>query len=163
MQLHHDQHIINTHQKEIILICDHISSPANQGALFRLADAFGVREILFVGSEPDLKSSRLKKTARNTHNTVPYSYFEAEQELLNYLKDLEYNLIALEITNDSKPITQIDMKQKKLAILLGNEQHGVQNIFLSKANEVAHIPMFGSNSSMNVAQAAAIALFELTR
>ena len=46
---------------------------------------------------------------------------------------------------------------------IGNERQGVSERILKQVQEVVHIEMFGKNSSMNVAQATAIALYELTK
>jgi tRNA G18 (ribose-2'-O)-methylase SpoU len=46
---------------------------------------------------------------------------------------------------------------------LGNERLGVSEQLLKQVQHTAHIEMFGANSSMNVAQATAIALYELTK
>jgi tRNA G18 (ribose-2'-O)-methylase SpoU len=46
--------------------------------------------------------------------------------------------------------------------VVGSERNGIENEILKCANSIYHIPMFGQNSSMNVAQATSIALYEIT-
>ena len=162
MQLTHDHHTPLSHHKEIILICDHIISPANMGGIFRLADVFGVSEIIFGGEQPDLSSSRLRKTARNTEKQVHFSYNENISKILDSLHSKGFSSIAIEITTTSKPIQQIPIKDKMI-LIVGSERHGISDIVLNKVHHIAHIKMFGVNSSMNVAQATAIALYEVTR
>lgn len=167
MQLEHihTNQVFKTRQFPIRLVCDSISSPANVGALFRTADAFGVEKILFFGVIPDLRSPRLQKTSRNTHQNVLWEAPEAIS-LTDFLKQEQQNnrqVIVLEITTTSVPIqelTEIDIKNSTL--VLGNEQQGVRDSIIQLADKVVHIPMYGSNSSMNVSQAASIALFYFT-
>ena len=161
MQLTHDSHHSNTHNKEIIILCDHINSPANQGAIFRLADAFGAREIQFIGAPIDIQSARLKKTARSTQQHIAYNNYESATTQLKRLQEDGYFCLALEITDASIPISHLQIPHNKIVLLLGNEQEGVSKDLLKEVDKAMHIPMYGQNSSMNVAQAAAIALYHI--
>lgn len=134
------------------------------GGIFRLADAFGVSEIIFSGLQPDLSSNRLRKTARNTEKKVPFSYSKNLSKTLTSLHSKDFKSIAIEITTTSKPIQQITIStQDYIALIVGSERHGISESLLNTVHHTAHINMFGANSSMNVAQATAIALYEVTR
>lgn len=154
----------------LTLICDQVASPANIGGLFRLADAFGVEQ-LFFSSEIDLSSTRLRKTARGTENRVNYESNSELIEVITNLKENGYLVIGLEITSDSVTIEDfieaqkaaIERKMLKIALVVGNEKHGISNTVLSLLNSNIHISMYGNNSSMNVTQATAIALYALIR
>ena len=164
MQLAHNHHKPSTHNKEIILVCEHVTSPANAGSIFRLADAFGVKEIIFCGNQPDTGSSRLRKTARNTEKTVPFRASDTIKNTLQELHDLSFTSIALEITSDSIALSTIDSaKLDKVVLVIGAESTGITADTLKQCNITTHIEMYGINSSMNVAQATGIALYELTR
>lgn len=162
MQLTHDAHTPGTQTKELVLLCDGIKSPANQGAIFRLADAFAVKELIFCDAVPDMSSSRLKKIARSTQDHIPYACVQEGSTTLQELKAKGYKTIALEITASSMPLFTIDFNHRKLLLIIGNEQNGVSQELLNQVDTAAHIPMYGHNSSMNVAQAAAIALYQLS-
>jgi tRNA G18 (ribose-2'-O)-methylase SpoU len=161
-QLTHHSHQHTSVTTKIILACDHVKGPANIGAIFRLADAFQVSEIIFCGSEIDITSNRLKKTARNTQAMVR---FRESESLLTILEDLhakEYTSIALEITAKSTPIQEFtNTAAKNMVLILGDENYGVSDAVLDSVEHTLHIPMYGANSSMNVAQAAAIALYAI--
>jgi len=164
VQLAHTHHQPATHNKKIILICEHITSPANAGSIFRLADAFGIQEIIFCGNQPEIKSSRLRKTARNTEKTVPFRASESIKNTLRELHNLSFTSIALEITSDSVALSNIDFTAiHKVALVIGAERLGVTQQTLEQCHKIAHINMYGKNSSMNVAQATGIAFYELTR
>ena len=73
-------------------------------------------------------------------------------------------LIALEITDNSIPISELELPENsKIAFLIGDENHGVSASILEKCDAVVHIEMYGQNSSMNVVQATSIALYEFTK
>lgn len=164
MQLTHTHHSPASHNKEIIIVCDHVSGPANAGSIFRLADAFGVQEIIFCGNTPDVTSSRLRKTARNTERTVRFRESENITTTLINLREQGFSTIALEIDSTSIPIAEVHIaNMSKISLVIGAESTGVTPEALKQCAVIAHIPMHGINSSMNVAQAAGIALYELTR
>ncbi|RSK38572.1 TrmH family RNA methyltransferase [Mangrovimonas spongiae] len=146
----------------IILVCDNITNAPNVGSLFRTADAFGVEKIIFCGSEIPT-GRKMTKTARSTEKVVPYSVSKNISQTLNLLKQEGYQLIALEITKTSQPIENLKLDNKKIALVIGDENFGVSELALNYCNTQYHINMFGQNSSMNVVQATSIALYEITQ
>lgn len=163
MQTTHDQYTPARQHKKLVLLCDHILSPANQGALFRLADAFGVSELIFIGAQPDMRSNRLKKTARNCQAHIKYTSHPDGTAIVEKYKNVGYQCIALEITKSSIPIASAVITSHKIVLLIGNEQEGISDYLLTLADQVAHIPMYGRNSSMNVVQATAIGLYRINQ
>ena len=165
MQLTHESHTKpEGSSKDIIVLCDHVKGPANIGSIFRLSDAFGVTEIIFGGHLLDLSSSRLKRTARNTHEKVRFRESEDLQTTLKELHAQGYRSIAIEITDNSMPIQKLPSGVlDKVVLIVGDENFGVSDSLLKMTEHNAHISMMGTNSSMNVAQALGIALYEITR
>ncbi|PVW13221.1 TrmH family RNA methyltransferase [Marixanthomonas spongiae] len=147
----------------IKIICDGVRGPANVGALFRVCEAFGVSEIVFCNAEINFKSNRLRKTARNTEKTVPYRIADDILSEIAQLKKDHYSPLVLELTDQSVPVEAVSAKTEKIALIIGNEQHGVSKTVLQAVSQSVHITMFGQNSSLNVTQATAIALFNLTK
>jgi len=162
MQLTH----ANTHFEKrsfpITLVCDHIYFQQNLGSLFRIGEAFGIEKIIFIGKDIPLTPRKINKTSRSTHLQIPHSIIEETIEAIALLQE-EYHIIALEITSTSNPIQQLSVpKNKKVALLIGNEIEGVSASLLAIANQITHITMYGNNSSMNVVQATSIALYEIS-
>jgi tRNA G18 (ribose-2'-O)-methylase SpoU len=143
-------------------VCDHIYFQQNLGSLFRIGEAFGIEKIIFIGKDIPLTPKKINKTSRSTHLQIPYSIIEETTEAIALLQE-EYHIIALEITSTSNPIQQLSVpKNKKVALLIGNEIEGVSASLLAIANQITHITMYGNNSSMNVVQATSIALYEIS-
>jgi tRNA G18 (ribose-2'-O)-methylase SpoU len=137
---------------------------ANIGSLFRLADAFNIEKIIFSGTPINLKSNRLRRTARGTFANVNYDYTENIFEAIESYRSKGYEPIALEITSDSEPLGSLILKtDSKILLIVGNERHGVSQQILDTVLRKVHIPMFGNNSSMNVSQATGIALYEFSK
>tara|TARA_B100001765_G_C19506784_1_gene343502 strand:+ start:998 stop:1504 length:507 start_codon:yes stop_codon:yes gene_type:complete len=163
-QTTHDEVPFSVRSSGIHLLCDGVKSPANVGGLFRLAEAFGVCHLYFCDAQINFNSERLKRTARGTMGTVPYSSEVASLEIINSFKEKATPIYALEITTTSIPLQQLPvLDHQEVVLIVGNEQHGVSKPVLSLVDNCFHINMLGANSSMNVTQAAAIALYALTK
>lgn len=163
LQHNHDSTPFSEKTHQIVVICDGMQSPANIGAIFRLCDAFGVSEL--ISNTPiNRYSNRLRRTARNTENTIKYSISEDLIKSLHTFEKDGFITVALEISEKSVPISKLALlKKNKIALVIGNERMGVSEGLLNEVKETVHIEMYGKNSSMNVAQATAIALYELTK
>ena len=162
-QLEHKEYTFESKKFQITVICDHLKSPANQGALFRICEAFGVRDIIFYGNIIDINSSRLRRTARSTEKITTYSCLNDVTDIFAIFQKRNTQVVGLEITNDSKPIQKLQLEKKdNLILIIGSEKHGISKELLAKMDAIYDIPMYGSNSSMNVIQSAGIALYEIT-
>lgn len=162
-QLKHEDLPFEKKTFPIVLVCDHIYFQQNIGSLFRIGEAFGIEKIIFLGKEIPLNPRKINKTSRSTHLHVPYTVIEETQQLVDYLLENNYEIISLEITDSSKPLRDVIIPQtKKIALVIGSEINGINETILTISNQIVHINMYGNNSSMNVVQAASIALYEIT-
>lgn len=159
-----DHHNSSFLQKKfpIILVCDNITKAPNIGSLFRTADAFSVEKLIFCGENSPI-GRRMTKTSRATEKVVAYEVHKTIQEVITDLKKQSYYIVSLEITSNSSPIHNYCFPSQPLALIVGDENHGVSETVLKQSDAILHINMFGHNSSMNVVQASAIALYEITK
>lgn len=163
MQLTHKENQFERKTFPITLVCDHIYFQQNIGSLFRISEAFGVENIIFLGKDIPLTPRKINKTSRSTHLHVSHIVIEETVELIDYLIENNFEIIALEITSNSKPLKEVIIPEdKKIALLIGSEIDGISDKLLEISNQIVHINMFGKNSSMNVVQAVSIILYELT-
>ena len=162
-QLHHNNSEFIKKSFSITLVCDQVNSPANIGSIFRLADSFGVENIIFCGQNLTVISKRMIRTARSTYQFVPYEENENCLDVVRSLKGNGYKVIALEITDSSVSLPELKIDPNdKIAIVIGEENFGISAKVLEEVDYVTHINMYGKNSSMNVASATGIALYEIT-
>jgi tRNA G18 (ribose-2'-O)-methylase SpoU len=160
-QLTHYNSNFTKQKHPITLVCDNVANAPNIGSLFRIADAMGVEKLIFCGTDIPI-GKRMTKTSRSTEK---YVEFEVRDSVAAILKEFKsYQIIALEITETSKPIESLNLKQNgPIALIIGNENYGIHNSILKECNSIVHINMYGNNSSMNVVTAASIALYEITK
>ena len=147
----------------IVLGCEEITNSVNVGSLFRVADTFGIEQIIFCGDDITI-DHKVKRTSRSTEKRVKFSFSKNIVSELIKLRNKNYLLTALEITDDSAPLHDFKFEvNSPLALVVGAENSGVSEVVLNMVDERIHIEMFGQNSSMNVAVATGIALYEITR
>ena len=162
MQLDHYSSKFNQHIFPITLLCDNVTNAPNIGSLFRICDAFGVAQLIFCGEQITI-GRKVMKTSRATEKVVKYRYEPNIVTTVNELKDTCF-IAVLEITTNSVPIHQFKFDlNKPVALIVGDENYGVNQQIVDLADVVLHIDMFGQNSSMNVVQATNIALYEITK
>jgi tRNA G18 (ribose-2'-O)-methylase SpoU len=147
----------NRHPLGIVLA--QLDDPRNIGMIFRLADAARLAHLWILGNDASLLHNRkFKRVARSTVNYVPYSF-------LNNVDDItaipnEYKLIGLEVTSHSTPINEFVLEEP-VALIVGNEERGISPALLDRCEQCVHLPMYGINTSMNVAMATGIAAYSL--
>ena len=158
---------------EIIVIAHNIRSTHNVGAVFRTAEGFGIKKIILSGYTPypKIKSdsrlphiaeklhSQIHKTALGAEEIVPFEYQETPQ--LEVLKKAGWRIVGLEQADRSVPLSEYETPEK-VAVLLGEEVHGITEELLELCEDIIEIPMVGKKESFNVSVAAGIALYQLS-
>ncbi len=139
----------------LVFVLDNIRSLSNVGSLFRTADSLGLQSLFLCGYTGQPPNREIEKTALGATESVEWKYVEDVSTCLLKLKSEGYRLVALEQTTGSTPLQQFDVKTP-LAVVLGNEIHGVSDEALAMVDEVAEIPQFGVKHSLNVAVSAGI-------
>lgn len=159
VQTNHREFKSNEHYIDIVLICDNVILPANIGGILRLADAYGVSEVVFKSQDNKL-SQKSKSVSRGTNKYVKHSFAD-NIEISDFGIDREW--VCLEITDKSLPLSKFQLnKSNKIGVIIGNESQGVGTEFLLKI-PAFHIKMFGMNSSMNVTNSLSAFLFHVTQ
>lgn len=160
---------------QIIVIAHNIRSTHNVGSILRTCDGLGVASVWLTGYTPypaltgdtrlwhlrDKITKQIHKTALGAEQTVPVRQADDAGPVLAGLAHSGHQVVALEQSPGSVPITRFTPKTDKLALLLGEEVHGITPDLLAACDTILEIPMHGKKESFNVSVAAGIALFEL--
>ncbi|TWO31085.1 RNA methyltransferase [Seonamhaeicola sediminis] len=163
MQLTHYNSNFTKQTFPITVISNNINNAPNIGSLFRICDAFGVEKLILCGSHISL-GRKMTKTSRATEKAVIFEVQESALSAIEILKSKGYQIISLEITENSRPLhTYKFSKKSPIALVVGDENFGVSKSILYLSDTIIHIDMYGQNSSMNVVQATNIALYEITK
>lgn len=160
--------------KHLVLIAHNLRSCHNVGSLLRTAEGLGVESVWLTGYTPhpayqgDLRlphesakiTKQIQKTALGAEDYQTWFYRQEILPLLNELKSYGYTVAALEQTNKSKSLIEVKTTDK-LALIVGREVEGIEEIVLDTCDIHYEIPMAGKKESFNVAIAAAMALYHL--
>jgi tRNA (guanosine-2'-O-)-methyltransferase len=146
----------------IALLLDSVASPWNVGSIVRTAAAFRVEHLYLAGVAASPGSARAAKTAMGTERYLSWSHFTRGSEAADAAREDGFSVIGLELADQAVPIQHLSAGPD-ICLALGHEDHGLSPATLAACDAVAFIPQVGRVGSLNVAAAAAIAMFELRR
>jgi tRNA G18 (ribose-2'-O)-methylase SpoU len=153
--------LIKVKKNDIYIILDNVLDTYNVGAIFRLADAVAAKKIFLCGHTETPPNTRIKKASINTTEWVEWEYSSTAVEVVENLKLKVKSLkvVAIEQNPKSIPYTDADY-EFPLALVVGNETHGVSKEVLEIADQIVELPMFGVNVSLNVMVSLGIVLYK---
>ncbi len=150
-----------------IAVFDDVENPTNVGAMFRSAAALGIDAVILTGATSDPLYRRASRVSVGTVFQIPWTRTGKKGQQNDYIRELHelgYKTVAMALSDNSIDISDPVLKQeRKLAILMGNEGAGLKDEIITSSDYVAKIPMKNDVDSLNVAAAASIIFWELTR
>ena len=143
-----------------IVVIDGVVDTTNIGAIFRSAAALGIDAVLLTPTSCDPLNRRAVRVSMGSVFLVPWTWLDT----YSTLHDLGFKTAAMALTDDSVSLDDPRMKaEERLAIIMGTEGDGLPQQTIAEADYVVRIPMKHQVDSLNVAAAAAVAFWELTR
>jgi 23S rRNA (guanosine2251-2'-O)-methyltransferase len=148
-------------RRRVVLVLDQISDPHNAGAILRSAAAFGVTAVIVQDRNAPDESGVLAKAASGALDVVPYLPVVNIARTLDELGKRAFWRIAL--AGDGESSLAEAAPTGDVALVLGSEGSGIRRLVRERCDAAAFIPMDGAMESLNVSNAAAVALYELRR
>jgi len=154
---------------KIIAVAENVTDASNLGAIIRSAAAFNVGAILFTPSCSDPFNRRTVRVSMGTLMQIPFARIASspeqwKEEGISLLHSMGYKTAALALGKDAVSLSYPQLKnEKKLAVILGTEGEGLCRETIINSDYVVKIPMSHGVDSLNVAAAAAVAFWELTK
>ncbi|MBQ2458786.1 MAG: TrmH family RNA methyltransferase, partial [Bacteroidaceae bacterium] len=106
----------------------------------------------------------IHKTALGAEDSVMWKHFERTEDALEALRQEGYTLLAVEQCEGSTMIQHFEPERdKKYAVVLGNEVKGVQQQVVDSCDGCLEIPQFGTKHSMNVSVTAGIVMWHFAQ
>ena len=146
----------------IIIILDDIRSLHNIGSVFRTADAFLIEKIYLCGITASPPNKEIHKTALGATETVAWEYHDNVLEIITNLKGQNIEIFAIEQVESSVFLQDFPIeKNKKYALIFGNEVYGVSQKAIELCNGTIEIPQLGTKHSLNISVSTGIVIWDL--
>jgi len=148
-------------RRRIVLVLDQISDPHNAGAILRSAAAFGVSAVVAQDRHAPPEIGALAKAASGALDIVPVVTVVNIARALEELGKLGFWRVAL--AGDGEAPLKDVAGTGDIALVLGSEGSGIRRLVRERCDAAAFVAIDPAMDSLNVSNAAAIALYELRR
>ena len=150
----------------LVVICDRPASPGNLGSIIRSCDALGAHGVIITGHSVDLYDPETISASVGSLFTLPVVRLPSPRALAPWMERVRERLGALTMVGcDEAGETRLweqDFRGPTL-LVMGNEKLGMSAAYREHCDVITRIPMAGSASSLNVASATSIFLYEIAR
>ena len=141
----------------LVLVLDQITDPHNVGAILRSAAAFAVKAIVTTARHSPEATGVLAKSASGALELVPMVTVQNVARALNEMNDQGFLTVGLD-SQGAETLGSVTLRQP-LALVLGAEGKGLRQLTRDTCSVVARLDMPGEIKSLNVSNAAVLALY----
>lgn len=150
--------------RPLLVALDRVTDPHNIGAILRSAEVFGARAVIAPSRHSAPETGALAKTASGALERQPYLRVPNLAEALSQLKQMGFILIGLDGTGDQVlPDLVAQLPGRAICLVMGAEGPGMRELTRKTCDHVARIPFAADFGSLNVSNAAAVALYATSR
>lgn len=143
-----------------LLLLDQVTDPHNVGAILRSAAAFGAAAVVVTRHHAPQESAALAKAACGALELVPYLSVGNLAQAIEEVREAGYWVAGLD--GDAKQsLHEAKLDGTKMALVLGAEGKGLRRLTAERCDLLVRLPIAPRMESLNVSNAAAVALYEL--
>ena len=142
----------------VLLMLDQLTDPQNVGAIFRSAAAFGARGLILQDRHAPALTGALAKAAAGAVDALPHARVINLSRALEQLEEAGWRAVGLD--GHAELTLEQALDARPTVLVLGSEGEGIRRLVAEHCDTLAKIPMPGGFESLNVSNAAAVALYE---
>ena len=157
--------VLQKRQPELVVVMENVHDPHNIMAVARSCDSVGVQTLYVIQDENKAGFNRERqgsKSSGSANKWVDFVDFDSTKACLEQLKQEGFQLYSTHLGKTSKELFEVDFTQK-IALIFGNEKHGVSSEALHFCDGNFIIPQVGMIQSLNISVACAVSLYEAFR
>lgn len=149
-----------------VVVLNNIQDPGNAGTIVRAAAAFGARKVIFAGESVDHWNPKVVRASVGGVFQLPIASVLRLADAVKLLRQTDYHIIAADLhgtkSTPAKSIKEFKAVKKPLALVFGNEAHGLTSQEVDLADECLYIPLSPEIESLNLSGSVNIFLFALS-
>ncbi|MEX0852239.1 MAG: RNA methyltransferase [Bauldia sp.] len=142
---------------KLIVVLDQVTDPHNVGAILRSAAAFAADAVVTTARHAPNETAVLAKAASGALDTVPWVEVPNLARALDVIGEMGFTRIGLDSTGEREIEEALD--SERIALVLGAEGKGLRHLTREKCDVVARLSVPGAITSLNVSNAAVLALY----
>ena len=159
--LQHAEDEVQDHGHALVVVCDHLTDAGNLGAVARSAESVGASGMVI----PNKRAARVTPTTYKTSaGAIAHMKVTQVANIPSALERLkEHGFWVAGATEHADDLIWDTNLKGKIALVMGNEQTGISRLVLENCDLTCRLPQQGSISSLNVAQASTVFMYEWLR
>jgi len=146
----------------LAMALDDVQGPFNVGAIVRTAAAERLSQLWLSGATPVPTHPKVQRTAMGCDRLVRWGHTDSIADALGAARADGLRVVGIELAETARPIFDLDLSGP-VCLVVGHEDRGLSATALAGCDELGYIPQLGRVGSLNVAQAASIAIYEARR
>lgn len=148
----------------MLVVVDRPSNPGNLGSLVRSADAFGASAVVTAGHSADPFDPRVIRASLGACFTTPVLHEPSAKRLEAWLDSISATGVRVVGTDSGGSMALPDAGlERPVALVFGNEATGLSARLRERVGQIVRVPMNGAVDSLNLACAASIVMYEVSR
>ena len=142
----------------LVVILDHLEDPHNFGAIIRTSEALGVNAIIIPNDRSVGINGTVVKTSAGAINHIKIIRIPNLNVAITKLKEHNYWIVGTDMEGENYREVNYD---RKVALIIGNEGHGMSKTIKENCDYIVKIPMIGKINSLNASVSCGIVLSEI--
>lgn len=157
--------MITHRQPTLAVVMENVSDPHNIMAVARSCESVGIPKIYVIqdknqgGFDVRLEGG---KSSASANKWVEFVHFSDTKECLEHLKSEGFQILSTHLSAEATSVYDVNMTNQ-VALVFGNEKHGISELALSLSDGNFIIPQVGMIQSLNISVACAVSLYEAFR